>query len=173
MKAYITSMGTFLPGEPIGNDEMEEYLGKIGGKPSRARRRILQQNRIQTRHYAIDRQQKSLFSNAGMAARAVQDAITRNGFRLEDIDFLAAATSQGDFPLPGFASMVHAELGCPPCEIATLHGVCASGVMAFQSALLQLRSGHKRTAVACASEFASRLFKSTRFEAQSKVQTNR
>jgi 3-oxoacyl-[acyl-carrier-protein] synthase-3 len=169
MKAYITSMGKFLPGEPIDNDSMEEYLGRIGGKPSRVRARILKQNGIQTRHYAIDRQQKTLFSNAEMAARAAQEAICRAAVDLGEIDFLAAATSQGDFPLPGFASMVHAELGAPPCEIATLHGVCASGVMALKSAMLQILSGGKNTAVACASEFASRLFKSTRFEAQAKV----
>ncbi|WP_169747060.1 hypothetical protein [Edaphobacter aggregans] len=33
-----------------------------------------------------------------------------------------AQTSQGDLPLPGFASMVHGELKVPPCEIATVHG---------------------------------------------------
>jgi 3-oxoacyl-[acyl-carrier-protein] synthase-3 len=131
MKAYITSTGQFLPGDPIDNDAMEEYLGKIGGKASRVRARILKQNGIQTRHYAMDREQKTLFSNAEMAARAAQEAILSGALDLADIDFLAAATSQGDFPLPGFASMVHAELGAPPCEIATLHGVCASGVMAM------------------------------------------
>lgn len=172
MKAYITSMGKFLPGEPINNCAMEEYLGKIGGKASRIGPRILKQNGIQTRHYAIDREQKTLFSNAEMAARAAQEAITSRGLSVRDIDFLAAATSQGDFPLPGFASMVHAELGVPPCEIATLHGICASGVMALKSALLQITSGGKNTAVACASEFASRLFKSTRFEAQEKVRAD-
>ena len=171
MKAYITSMGKFLPGEPVGNAAMEDYLGKIGGKTSHVRARILKQNGIQTRHYAIDREQKSLFSNAGMAARAAQEAIARGMLDLRDVDFLGAATSQGDFPLPGFASMVHAELGSPPCEIATLHGVCASGVMALKSAMLQILSGGKNTAVACASEFASRMFKSTRFEAQEKIRT--
>jgi 3-oxoacyl-[acyl-carrier-protein] synthase-3 len=169
MNAYITSMGKFLPGEPVDNEAMEEYLGKIGGKPSRVRARILKQNGIQTRHYAIDREQKSLFSNAEMAARAAREAVSRGALDLADIDFLAVATSQADLPLPGFASMVHAELGAPPCEIATLHGVCASGVMALKSAMLQVLSGGKNTAVACASEFASRMFKSTRYDAQQKV----
>ncbi|MGH9146719.1 MAG: beta-ketoacyl-ACP synthase III, partial [Vicinamibacterales bacterium] len=161
-------MGRFLPGTPIDNESMEAYLGKINGKASRARARILKQNGIETRYYAIDTQQNTLFSNAEMAARAVRCAVERGGVNLADVDFLAAATSQGDHPLPGFASMVHAEMGSPPCEIATLHGVCASGVMALKTTWLQVGNG-KRTAVACASEFASRLFKSTRFEAQQKV----
>ena len=171
MKTYITSMGKFLPGEPVDNDSMEDYLGKIGGKPSRIRPRILNQNGIQTRYYAIDKEQKTLFSNAEMAAHAVRDALARGSQEMSEVDFLAAATSQGDFPLPGFASMVHAELDIPPCEIATLHGVCASGVMALKTAMLQVLGGGKKTAVACASEFASRLLKSTRFEAQEKVKT--
>jgi 3-oxoacyl-[acyl-carrier-protein] synthase-3 len=170
MKAYITSMGKFLPGEAVGNDAMEEFIGRIGGKASRARKKVLKQNGIQARYYAIDREQKTLFSNAEMAALAARNAIEAAGLDVAEVDFLAAATSQGDLPLPGFASMVHAELRAQPCEIATLHGVCASGVMALKSAMLQVVSGNKRHAVACSSEFASRLFKSSRFESQRKVQ---
>ncbi len=169
MQAFITSLGKFLPGEPVDNDAMEEFLGTIDGKTSRIRKRILKQNGIQARYYAIDRQQKTLFSNATMAAHAIRTAVERASLDLEDIDFLAAATSQGDLPIPGFASMVHGELKSPPCEIATLHGVCASGVMAFKSAMLQILNGDKRHAVVCASEFPSRLFKSSRFEAQRAV----
>jgi len=169
MHSYITSLGKFLPGNPVENDSMEEYLGVIHGKVSRVRRRILKQNGIQTRYYAIDREQKTLFSNAEMAAHAVRNAIERAGLGLDEIDFLAATTSQGDFPIPGFASMVHGELKSPPCEIATLHGVCASGIMALKSAMLQILGGDKHHAVVCASEFPSRLFKSSRFEAQRAV----
>jgi 3-oxoacyl-[acyl-carrier-protein] synthase-3 len=164
MTAYITALGRFLPGPPVDNESMEDFLGRIGGKASRARQRVLKQNGIVSRHYAIDRQQRSLYSNAEMASLAVKDALTRTG--ADGFDFLAAATSQGDHPLPGFASFVHAELGGPPCEIATHHGVCASGVAALQHAALQVESRRRERAVACASEFASRLLKASRYEAQ-------
>ena len=169
MQAYITSLGKFLPGSPIDNESMEAFLGVINGKASRVRNRILKQNGIQNRYYAIDRSQRTQFSNAAMAANAVRNALERAGLGLQELDFLAAATSQGDLPLPGFASMVHGELKSSPCEIATLHGVCASGIMAFKAGLLQVLSGDKKHAVVCASEFPSRLFKSSRFEAQSAV----
>lgn len=168
MNAYITSFGKFLPGPPIANDEMESYLGLVEGKPSRVRQRILKQNRIQFRHYAIDRQQRSLFSNAEMTAKAARCAVARAGLTLADVDFIAAATSQADFPLPGFASMVHGELQSPPCELSTVHGVCASGIMAIKTAALQVAAG-KQNALACAGEFASRLFKASRFEDQQLV----
>jgi 3-oxoacyl-[acyl-carrier-protein] synthase-3 len=170
--AYLTALGKFLPGPPVSNDEMEDYLGRIHGKRSRARARILKQNGIEHRHYAIDKQQQSQYSNAEMAALAVKDALAHaggaiaSGDLLATVDFLAAATSQGDFPLPGFASFVQAELALPPCEIASHHGICVSGVAALKHAALQIESGGKSRAVACASEFASRLLKSSRYEAQ-------
>jgi 3-oxoacyl-[acyl-carrier-protein] synthase-3 len=79
---------------------------------------------------------------------------------------LVAATSQGDLPLPGFASMVHGELDMPPCEIATLHGICASSVVALRHAALAVGAGEVPNAVCVASEFASRLLKASRFRAQ-------
>ena len=88
MGAFITSMGRFLPGEPIDNESMEEYLGKINGKPSRARRRVLKQNGIETRYYAIDRQQQTLISNAEMAARAVRCALERGRHDLAAVDVI-------------------------------------------------------------------------------------
>ena len=87
MSVYITSMGRFLPGEPIDNESMEEYLGKINGKPSRARSRVLKQNGIEARYYAIDRQQQTLISNAEMAARAVRCAVERGRYDLAAVDF--------------------------------------------------------------------------------------
>jgi 3-oxoacyl-[acyl-carrier-protein] synthase-3 len=35
---YITDLCVFLPNDPVSNDEMEEVLGFIGGKPSRAKK---------------------------------------------------------------------------------------------------------------------------------------
>ncbi len=54
MDAYITGVGSYLPGEPIGNDEIESYLGVTGGS-SRIKERMLSANGIEKRHYALDR----------------------------------------------------------------------------------------------------------------------
>ena len=43
---FITSAGIFLPNNPISNDEMEDYLGKLNGKDSIVKARILKQNGI-------------------------------------------------------------------------------------------------------------------------------
>ena len=70
---YITGVGKYLPGDPVSNDEVEERLGRIGGRPSRAKRRILESNGIQTRHYALDPERRPTHRNWELAARAAQD----------------------------------------------------------------------------------------------------
>ena len=161
---FINAVGKFLPGEPITNDEVEEYIGLIGGEASRLKSRILKQNGIEKRHYAISREGKILYWNSTLAARSVTDAISHSEITLADVEYLAAATSQGDLLAPGFASMVQGELRLPPCEVATFHGVCASGIMALKSCYLGIRSGEHRRAVACASELTSRFFRPGFFE---------
>jgi hypothetical protein len=32
--AFITGTGAFLPGEPVANDRMEDFIGRIGGRTS-------------------------------------------------------------------------------------------------------------------------------------------
>lgn len=163
---YITGVGKFLPGDPVTNAEVEERLGRIGGKPSRAKRRILESNGIVTRHYALDPERRPTHRNWELAARAAQDALSRSPAGLADVRYLAAATSQPDLLVPGFASMVHGELKVPPCEIASYAGVCASGVMALKGAWLQVRAGEAEAAVVAASELASRHLKAGQFEEQ-------
>ena len=53
---YINAIGIHLPNKPVSNDEMEDYLGLIAGKSSRTKQRMLQQNGIKTRYYALDRE---------------------------------------------------------------------------------------------------------------------
>jgi 3-oxoacyl-[acyl-carrier-protein] synthase III len=165
-KVYITSAGIFLPNQPISNDEMEDYLGKINGKKSVAKDKVLQQNGIKTRHYAINKQQQSQFSNAKMAALATENALLKSSLKPKDIELLCTGTTQGDLPVPGFASMVHGELDFSNCEVASFQSVCASGMMAIKNAYSQIKCGDKQNAVCVGSEFSSRLFKSTRYEAQ-------
>jgi 3-oxoacyl-[acyl-carrier-protein] synthase-3 len=168
--AYINSIGKFLPGEPISNDKMEDYLGKIGGRASKVKNRILKSNGIQQRYYAIDQQQNTTYLNSQMAANAVRNVLHQLNLEPAAIDLLACATSWPDLLVPGFASMVHGELPeLSPIEIISTQGVCCAGVAALNYAASQVQLGKKQTSVAVASELASRLFKHTHFESESRV----
>lgn len=144
MDAYITATGRFLPGEPVPNDEIEEYIGKAGRASSDLKDQILQNSGIKTRYYAIDKKQQTVYSNAAMAASAVRNAVERAGLEPGDVELLAAATTLPDLMGPGHASMVHGELGYPPLEIVTAHGICSSGMMALKNAYLQVKVGRRR-----------------------------
>lgn len=162
---YITHTGAFLPGPPIGVDEVEDVLGMVEGKPSRLKRRILQANGIETRHYAIDRDHRTTHSNEDMATEAATRCLAGSGVRPRDIGMLACATSQGDYVLPGFASMVQGRLGIPEVELLSTHGICSCGSMALKAAVNGIRLGEHDSALVVSSELASRLLKHTRYEA--------
>jgi 3-oxoacyl-[acyl-carrier-protein] synthase-3 len=152
---YITKTSSFLPNAPVGNEEMEEILGQVGGRTSRARRLVLRSNQIHTRYYAIDKVTgRHNYTNAQLAAEAVRGLLDGR-FSLESISCLAASTTIADQLMPSHASMVHGELGAPPCEVAGTTGVCASGMTALKYAYMNVLSGFHRSAVACASEAAS------------------
>ncbi len=164
MSAYITATGSFLPGYPVANDEIEDYIGKAGHASSDLKDLVLANCGIKTRHYAIDKDQQTVFSNTAMAAAAVRDAAERAELGPNDVELLCAATTLPDVLGPGHASMVHGELGYGPLEITSTHGICSCGMMALKNAYLQVATGEKRNAICVASEFASRGFKSTRYQ---------
>jgi len=161
---YITATGAFLPGPVVGNDAMETYLGLVGGRRSAVGRRALQWNGIEGRHYALSAEREVQHSNASMCAEAIRIALDRAGHSPADIDLLAAATTQGDYLVPGHASAVHGELGGGPMELASFQSVCASSLMAAKVAWLNVRAGEAELAVACAGEFSSRWFQPQFYE---------
>lgn len=165
-EVYITSSGVFLPNEAISNNDMEDYLGRINGKNSVAKDRILKQNGIKSRYFALNKQQETTHSNAQLAVHAIENALAKSTLESKEVELLCTGTTQADLPIPGFASMVHAGLPFNRCEVASFQSVCASGMMALKSAFAQIKSKEKVNAVCVGSEFASRLFKASRFEKQ-------
>ena len=162
---YITSTGHYLPGDPIKNDNIEDILGYIHNKPSRLKRRILKSNGITSRHYAIDKNHTTTISNSQMAAKAGQDCLDKSYLAKQQIQMLSCATSQGDVVLPGFGSMVQADLEISDVELQTSHGICSSSMMALKSAFTSLKAEEHSNALVIASELTSRLFKASHYEA--------
>jgi 3-oxoacyl-[acyl-carrier-protein] synthase-3 len=163
--AFLTSTGSFLPGPPVDNSKIEAILGLVDRKPSRLRARILKANGIQTRHYAIDGEQRTTHSAADMAVAAAKHCVDESPVPMKSIGMLSCATTQGDMVVPGFGSMVQAGLGIPGVELLTTHGICSSSVMAIKAAANSLSLGQHASALVVVSELASRLLKHTRYEA--------
>ena len=164
-EVFLTRTGAYLPFAPVGNDEIEDVLGRVGGKPSRARRIVLRNNGIQTRHYAIDRATgEPAMSNAQMTAHAIR-ALGDSG-EIGAVDCLASGTSMPDQLMPSHAVMVHGELGWPRLAVVSCAGVCLAGTAALKHAWLAVRAGDARRAVATGSELASPILLARNFEAE-------
>lgn len=160
---FLTRTAAFLPFSPVSNEDIEEVLGRIAGKASRARRLILRSNGIQSRHYAIDRATGQLaMTNAQLTASAIRGL----GDDIGPVDCLATGTSLPDQLMPNHAVMVHGELGWPRLEVVACAGICLAGTAALKHAWLSVRSGDARRAVATGSELASAVMRGSRFEAE-------
>ena len=162
-EVYLTRVSAFLPNEPVSNEEMEQFLGFIGGRRSRSRPIVLRNNRITSRHYAIDREGRSTHTNAQLTAEAVR-RLYGPGFGPADLALLACGTTSPDQLLPPHASMVHGELGGAPAETVTFTGACLSGIDALKYAFLAVKCGQVRAAVAAGSEKLSNWMLARGFE---------
>lgn len=173
MDVYINSTGAYLPGPAIDNDEIEQVLGLVNGKPSRLKKKILAANGIKSRHYAINAKHETLISNSQMAANAAKKCLENTYLELDDVELLSCATTQGDLVLPGFGSMVQADLELSDVELHTSHGICSSGMMALKTAFTAIKAEENSNALVVSSELASRLFKASHYEAAgSKIDFN-
>jgi 3-oxoacyl-[acyl-carrier-protein] synthase-3 len=165
MAAFITAAGSFLPGDPVGNDQIEDHLGRLGPETARIRERMLASNGIESRHYALAEGGRLTMLNEDLAVAAVGAALKERGLAPEQVEMMAVATTQADLLVPGFASMVHGRLGGGPMELLSVGGVCCSGTAALRAVEMAIRGGEHRLGVAAASELVSRALTADRLSA--------
>ncbi len=163
-QVYITRLSKYLPNEPVSNEEMEGILGKVNGKPSRARALVLRNNGIKTRYYAL-KNGKRTHSNAELAALAIKGLFDTQ-LDISDLELLAAATATPDQLIPSHASMVHHELGIGNIEISSVSGSCCSSMQALKYAYMAIASGVANVAVASGSERVSTWLEASKYKAE-------
>lgn len=163
---YINDIGTFLPNKPVQNNDIESLLGMVGSRPSKARKVVLRNNGIKTRYYAVcPKTGEATHSNKDMTIAAIQ-AMEREGRDLNDVECLSCGTSSPDQILPSHAVMVHGDVGIPPCEIASLSGICASGIQSLKYSYMSVLSEQCKNAISSGSEAASAAMRNGQFQAE-------
>ncbi len=163
---YITGTGAYLPGEPVDNESIGQYLGRIFGE-DRVRRRILAANGISTRHYALDKNQNATHSLYEMAAEAVKTCLTPGSDSLT-VDYLSAGATHAPLLAPGVSSLLHDQLSKEKIighelEINSNSGICTSGAQAFVNAARAVKAGDTGAAVCVGVEQPSVGLKSKAF----------
>lgn len=152
---YINRLSKFLPNDPIENEEIEEYIGYVGGKKSRSKAIVLRNNGIKTRYYAMTKGGAITHSNAGLAAEAIKGLLTDN-FTAKDIELLTCGTTTPDQLAPSHAVMVHGLIpGARNIEVASMQGVCCSGMNALKYGYMSVKGGFTKNAVVTGSERVS------------------
>ena len=154
--AFLTGFGAFLPNAPVDNAAIEKVLGEVNRVSTIVKRRILIQNGITTRFYAIDPQTgRQTHNNAQLTAEAIRVLARNTGFDLQKLECLVCGTSSADQIIPSHGCTVHGELGIPPCEVATTAGVCCAGMSALKYGWLTVASGNCAHAIVTGSELPS------------------
>jgi 3-oxoacyl-[acyl-carrier-protein] synthase-3 len=148
---YITRLASFLPNDPVSNDEMENILGRINNQPSKAKPLILRNNQIKTRYYASDKEGNPTHTNTELTKLAIEKLFDKD-FHQEDVEVLSCGTTTPDQLLPAHAAMVHGALGGHPVEINSTTGACSAGIQALKFGYLSVLSGNASNAVCTGSE---------------------
>lgn len=165
---YINSISAFLPNDPVSNEEMESYLGFIGGEKSKSKRVVLRSNKIEQRYYALDNEGRATHTNAEMVAEAVRRLFS-NPREMEDVELLACGTTSPDALLPSHAVLVHGLLPeLAGVEVISNAGACCSGMQSFKHAYLSVKAEDKSKAVCTGSERMSSHMRATFFEEEIK-----
>ncbi|HTD39077.1 MAG TPA: beta-ketoacyl-ACP synthase III [Mucilaginibacter sp.] len=164
-QVYINATSAYFPNNPVPNDEMEEYLGYIDGRPSKSKKIVLRNNGIINRYYALDKNGKSTHTNAQMTALAVKELFKDSPKKIKELELLSCGTSSPDQMMPSHGVMTHGWLPeAESIEVVSPSGVCCAGMHAIKYAYLAIKSGETKLAVATGSERFSGLLVSDVFE---------
>ncbi|MFY9089684.1 beta-ketoacyl-ACP synthase III [Arcobacter aquimarinus] len=170
INVYINDIQKFMPNEPVENKDIEEYLGYIGGKKSKAKNIVLRSNGIKRRFYVLEKEtQKPLFTNAQLCSNAIKKLVNEK-FSLNDIECLACGTTSPDQLMPGHTLMVQGELGISNIETISASGICLSGINALKYIYYGIKAGEIKKAISCGSEASSPILCARNFTEESNHQ---
>ena len=150
-KVFINRVSKFLPNDPIVNEDIEMYLGKINDKESKAKRIVLRNNGIQTRYYALTKEGVATHTNVLLTANAIRNLLDED-FKASDIQLISCGTSSPDYLMPSHAVMVHGELKNGQSEVNSASGNCCAGMNALKFGYLSIKAGNTENAVCTGSE---------------------
>jgi 3-oxoacyl-[acyl-carrier-protein] synthase-3 len=147
----LASTGSYLPGDPIDNEEMERLAG---GVPED----VLEGLQVKTRHWCVDPNTgEHLENNSDMAYKAVVEALELAGMEPEEVELLIVSTASPEYHLPPTSTFVQEKLGLRSCASIDIRSGCAGAVEALDFARLYLERGAYDNAVVVGSEAISPL----------------
>jgi 3-oxoacyl-[acyl-carrier-protein] synthase-3 len=142
----IVSTGKYMPSK-ISSEELEFKNSKLPKGFS------AHKNGVKYRHQA------TFETNGYMGARAAEEALSKAGLTLNDIDFLISASATFDYPLPSQSSIIKSAItGGNLANFPTLdvNSTCLSFVSAFEIAAKMLDGLQYKKILLVSAEIASK-----------------
>ena len=145
--ARVIGTGSFLPGEPVSNNDL------IARGIETSDEWIVDRTGIRARHLAAPD-----VTSSQLAYEACTRAIAAAGCQPSDIDLIIVATSTPDYIFPSTAALLQARLGIANGGAAfDLQAVCTGFAYALATAEKFIRSGSNKRALVVGSEVFSRI----------------
>jgi 3-oxoacyl-[acyl-carrier-protein] synthase III len=178
-RVSVTGTGSFLPGEPIPNDRLDEVLGPLDKAPERIQAfvkniasRMLSSSGVESRHFAVDPQTHKLTHTvASLAEEAVRRALQAAGRQPNDIELLLLSCPNYDCSTPPTSTILQERLGIKNCAEMEIHSNCAGVGKCMQIAYDALRCGRHKTAMIVYSQLSSVYLRNCYFN-QAKINKN-
>ncbi|MEY3572450.1 MAG: hypothetical protein RJA77_365, partial [Pseudomonadota bacterium] len=148
--SQIIGTGSFLPGQPVGNQALAERLAADGIETSDAW--IQERTGIVQRHIAPP----DLFTS-DLAAEAARRALSDAGVAASEVDLIILATSTPDMIFPSTACLVQKKLGISKGAAFDVQAVCSGFVYALSTADLFIKAGKAKTALVIGAEVFTRI----------------
>ena len=161
-RVKIIGSGTYLPGQRIPLDKVDEYLGELVDAPSKIRKWLKmtkglmhQLLDVEYYHFAIDPVTREFTDdNITMSVKAAQKAMEAAGVKAKDIDLITYGSPHQD-QMPTASVRIQEQLGIEHCGEVSVHANCTSAYKALLLAHDMLRSGRYKTALVVASNMSS------------------
>ncbi len=150
-RVRLAATGAYLPGEPITNEQVEEFAGGVPDD-------VLEGLQVKTRHWLADPASgEQTDSNSGMATKAALQALQLAGIDPSEVQLLVVSTSSPEYHLPASVVFVQEGLGLEKCASLEIRGGCAGAVEALDFARMYLERGQYDNAVVIGVEAISPL----------------
>lgn len=159
----IAGTGSFLPNAPLTNDQLDDTLGRLTEAPQRVQtfvqnvgRRMLEGSGIQTRHFAVDPETRTLTHTlASLGEVAGRRALEMANIKPADIDLLLISSPSFDATTPPTSTFLQERLGIEQCAEMEVHSNCAGVGKCVQIAYDALRLGRYQRALVVYSQLSS------------------
>ncbi len=158
----IKGTGSFLPGSPIGIDEVDFYLGELTEAPKKIqgwlqRMKLLMKEMLEVEkyHYAIDPASREFTEdNITMSVKAATMALKMANIAPQDIEFIAYGSAHQD-QMPTASVRIQEALGIEKCSEISIHANCTSAYKALLIAYDFVRTGRYKNALVVSSGMSS------------------